>query len=201
MQGHREFESLSVRYTFKNRLLGRLYMKRKSFLSGSYAFRAARHEDLPLLRRWLETPEVTLWWGDPEEQASLLASDLDDPHMAMWIVEFEGRPFAYVQDYDVHNWPQHHFAHLPPGSRGVDAFIGEPDMLGIGHGSVFLRRFAEWLRASGVPVVAIDPDPKNLRARYAYTQAGFVGEVEVDTEWGPAVLMTFAPEFISPCVQ
>ena len=111
--------------------------------------------------------------------------------MVMWIVEAEGRPFAYAQEYSVHAWPQHHFAHLPFGSRGIDAFIGEPDMIGAGHGSVFLRLLAEHLRAEGAPVVAIDPDPENLRARRAYERAGFSGDIEVDTEWGPAVLMTF----------
>jgi aminoglycoside 6'-N-acetyltransferase len=55
--------------------------------------------------------------------------------MVMRIVSFEGRPFAYAQDYAVHVWPQPHFAHLPSGSRAIDSFIGEPDMIGRGHGS------------------------------------------------------------------
>jgi len=29
-----------------------------------------------------------------------------------------------------------------PGSRAIDAFIGEPDMIGRGYGSVFLRLLA-----------------------------------------------------------
>lgn len=156
----------------------------------AYIFRPATRADLPLLRRWLRTPEVTRWWGDPDEQAALLEGDLDDPRMVMRMVAFEGRPFAYAQDYDVHAWPQHHFADLPPRSRGIDAFIGEPEMIGAGHGSAILRLLAERLRAEGAPVVAVDPDPDNLRARRAYERAGFRGSVEVATEWGPAILMT-----------
>jgi len=90
-----------------------------------YTFRRARRQDLTLLRSWLCTPDVVRWWGDPEEQAALLREDLDGPHMVMRIVSYEGRPFAYVQDYDVHVWPQPHFNHLPAGSRAIDAFIGE----------------------------------------------------------------------------
>jgi len=75
----------------------------------------------------------------------LLREDLDEPHMVMRIVSYEGRPFAYVQDYDVHVWPQPHFNHLPAGSRAIDAFIGEPSMISQGHGSVFLRLLAERL--------------------------------------------------------
>jgi aminoglycoside 6'-N-acetyltransferase len=40
-------------------------------------------------------------------------------------------------------------------------------------------------------VVAIDPDPGNVRARRAYEKAGFSGTTAVDTADGPAVLMTF----------
>jgi aminoglycoside 6'-N-acetyltransferase len=157
----------------------------------AYAFRPAAKEDLPMLLRWLRTSEIIRWWGDPEEEAALLKGDLGDPRMRMWIVSFKMRPFAYAQDYAVRDWPQPHFDHLPPGSRAIDAFIGEPEMIGRGHGSAFLRLLAEWLRREGAPVVAIDPDVENLRARRAYQKAGFCGGRVVDTESGPAVLMIF----------
>ncbi len=117
--------------------------------------------------------------------------DLDEPAMVMQIVSFDGKPFAYAQHYAVHTWPQAHFENLPPGSRAIDAFIGEPDMLGKGHGSVFLRLLAGQLRHEGAPVVAIDPDIQNHRARRAYKRAGFRGDTEVMTDSGPAVLMIF----------
>jgi aminoglycoside 6'-N-acetyltransferase len=157
----------------------------------AYSFKPAAKDDLPMLRRWLRTTEIVRWWGDPEEQAALLKGDLDDPRMRMWIVSFKMRPFAYAQDYAIHDWPQPHFDHLPPGSRAIDAFIGEPDMIGCGHGSVFLRILAEQLRCEGAPAVAIDPDEGNLRAWRAYRKAGFRGDCVVDTETGPAILMVF----------
>src|SRR5258708_7151654 len=141
----------------------------------AYTFRPATRQDLPLLQRWLRAPEVVPWWGDPEEQAALLRDDLDEPSMVMRIVCFEGRPFAYAQDYEVHAWPQPHLAHLPAGSRAIDSFIGEPEMIGRGYGSAYLRLLAQQLRAQGAPVVAIDPDQHNLRARRAYEKAGFRG--------------------------
>src|SRR5216683_893596 len=33
--------------------------------------------DLPLVRRWLATPEVTQWWGDSGAQFELVSGDLD----------------------------------------------------------------------------------------------------------------------------
>jgi aminoglycoside 6'-N-acetyltransferase len=158
----------------------------------AYGFRPATADDLPMLRAWLRTPEVARWWGDPDREAAILTGDLNEPAMTMRIVSFKGRPFAYVQHYDVGAWPQPHFADLPAGSRAVDAFIGEPDMLDRGHGAVFLRRLAERLMADGAPMVAIDPDVDNLRARRAYEKAGFSGDTVVETGEGPAILMLFA---------
>ena len=61
-----------------------------------YTFRAMMRDDLAMAQRWLETPEVRLWWGDPDGEAGLLEGGLDEPATTMWIVSFEGRPFAYV---------------------------------------------------------------------------------------------------------
>jgi aminoglycoside 6'-N-acetyltransferase len=157
----------------------------------TYTFRPAQVGDLPLLERWLRTTEVVRWWGEPQEQAALLREDLNDPRMVMRIVALAGRPFAYAQDYDVHVWPQSHFAGLPPGARSIDSFIGEPDMIGKGHGSNYLKLLAHQLRADGASVVAIDPAVENLRARRAYATAGFRGETVVETGEGPAVLMLY----------
>lgn len=158
-----------------------------------YSFRLASHGDLQRLRRWLRTPEVARWWGDPTREFETLRDDLDEPHMTMRIVSFRGRPFAYVQDYDVHAWPQAHLAHLPSGARAVDSFIGLRSMVGRGHGAAYLRLLAERLSAQGAPAVAIDPAVENERARRAYARAGFVGDTPVATPSGPAVVMVYRP--------
>jgi aminoglycoside 6'-N-acetyltransferase len=158
--------------------------------TGGYAFRPMTRADMRLARRWLETPEVQRWWGDAGGQASLLEEDLDDPRMSMWIVSHRGRPFAYIQDYDPLAWEMHHFGHLPPGSRGIDQFIGEPDMLNCGHGSAFIRAHVDNLFALGAPVIGTDPDPGNARAIRAYEKAGFKALRETpDWEGTPVLLM------------
>ena len=157
-----------------------------------YTFRPATRADLPMFKKWLNTSEPMLWWGDPEHEYSLLEEDLENPGMTMLVVSYQGVPFAYAQHYEVHTWPQPHLSHLPAGSRAIDAFIGVPAMLGVGHGSAFLRLLALELKGAGAPAIAIDPDVGNKRARRAYYNAGFRGETVVETEAGPAVLMLFA---------
>ncbi len=74
-------------------------------------------------------------------------------------------------------------------TRGLDQFIGEPDMLDRGHGSAFIRAFADRLLANGAPRVVMDPDPANARAIRAYEKAGFERDRIVHTPDGPALLM------------
>ena len=147
------------------------------------------HADLPLLRRWLATPEVVRWWGDPNEQFALVSGDLDEEAMAQFIVSRDGRPFAYMQCYDVTAWPELTFGTQPKGTRGIDQFIGEPDMLGRGHGSAFIRSFIETQFAAGTPRMLTDPDPGNRRAIRCYENAGFERDRLITTHAGPALLM------------
>jgi aminoglycoside 6'-N-acetyltransferase len=157
-------------------------------VSADYEFVPVTSADLPLIRRWLETPHVSEWWHDPAEQFELVSGDLDHPYMAQYIVASDGRPFAYLQCYNLSDWNTG-FGPQPSGTRGLDQFIGEADMLDRGHGSTFIRSFTERLLANGTPRVVIDPDPTNARAIRAYEKAGFVKDRVVDTPDGPALLM------------
>jgi aminoglycoside 6'-N-acetyltransferase len=157
-------------------------------VSADYEFVPMTSVDLPLIRRWLETPHVSEWWHDPAEQFELVSGDLDHPDMAQFIVASDRRPFAYLQSYNLTDWNTG-FGPQPDGTRGLDQFIGEADMLGRGHGSAFIRAFAEQLLAKGTPRVVIDPDPANARAIRAYARAGFSKDRIVDTPDGLALLM------------
>ena len=72
-------------------------------------------------------------------------------------------------------------------------------MIGRGHGSVFLRLLAERLIREGAPLVAIDPDVGNERARRAYARAGFTGDRVVDTEGGACGADGVRAAILSPC--
>jgi aminoglycoside 6'-N-acetyltransferase len=157
-----------------------------------YLFRPMTAGDLSLIRRWLETSEVRRWWGQPDEQYALVSGDLDHPDMDQFMVALDGRPFAYIQCYALSTWNQG-FGAQPPRTRGIDQFIGEPDMIGRGHGSTFIRQFVENLLTSGIPRIVTDPDPENGRAVRAYAKAGFQSERVVDTPDGPALLMVRNP--------
>ena len=153
-----------------------------------YEFRLMTAADLPLMKRWLAMPHVTEWWGNAGEQYQLVSDDLEHPAMDQYIVATDGRPFAYLQCYDLTAWNSG-FGAQPLGARGIDQFIGEPDMIGHGHGSAFIRAFIDGRLAAGMPRAVTDPDPANARAVRAYEKAGFRRDRMVDTPDGPALLM------------
>ena len=144
--------------------------------------------DLPLIRKWLETPHVSEWWLHPPEEFELVSGDLAHPDVAQFVVQVAARPFAYLQCYHL-SAVNKGFGPQPEGTRGLDQFIGEADMLGRGHGSAFVRDFADRLLAAGTPRVVLDPEPDNARAIRAYEKAGFKRDRIVDTPDGPALLM------------
>jgi aminoglycoside 6'-N-acetyltransferase len=163
----------------------------------AYRFRPFTRADLPLIHEWRARPHVIRWWGPPEVERA--EQSLLDPNRAMWIVELAGRPFAYAQDYDPHAWDPHPFAHLPPGARGIDQYIGEPDFLNQGHGSAFVRQHCDRLFAAGVTAIGTDPHPDNARAVRAYRKAGFaITGGPVETRWGRALLMERWPGGAAP---
>ena len=144
-----------------------------------YSFRAVSEGDLPLLRRWLETPHVAEWWTDGTE-ASLasIREAMDSVSVEPLIVELDGRPIAYLQAYDPHLEDDHPYAEL----------------VGVGHGSAIIAQFAQDLFDEGAPRVIIDPDPKNHRAIRAYAKAGFRPLGERTSQYGRALLMALDAE-------
>ncbi len=112
----------------------------------------------------------------------------NEPAMDQFIVSAGSSDFAYLQCYDLTAWNSG-FGEHPRGTRGIDQFIGEPDMIERGHGSAFIRAFVDERLRNGAPRIVTDPDPANARAVRAYEKAGFEKAGMVDTPDGPALLM------------
>jgi len=161
-------------------------------MAPDYLFRPMTPGDLPLVRRWLALPHVREWWGEPDEQYSLVSGDLDEPAMDQYIFSTAGNPLAYLQCYDLTAWNSGFGPH-PLGTRGIDLFIGEPDMIERGHGSALVRCFVDDRLQKGAPRIVTDPDPANGRAVRAYGKAGFEKDRMVETPDGPALLMIRNP--------
>ena len=154
-----------------------------------YDFRAVTGNDLPMIGAWIAAPHAAAWWGDPEREIAEIREHIDSVSVEPLIVELDGKPIAYLQAYDPHLEDDHPYQDQPFGTIGLDLTIGEPTLVGVGHGSALLRQFVAQLFAEGTPRVIIDPDPTNARAIRAYEKAGFRAFELRSSVYGPALMM------------
>jgi aminoglycoside 6'-N-acetyltransferase len=155
----------------------------------TYRFRVVTSADLPLLREWLWCGHVREWWGDPARGLARITEHIVDPAINPFIVECDDKPIGYIQSWDPHAQADHPCRDQPLGTRGIDQFIGDPELVGQGYGTTFVSLFVEGLFKTGAPRVITDPSPRNSRAIRAYIKAGFK---EIDrrmTISGEALLM------------
>jgi aminoglycoside 6'-N-acetyltransferase len=129
-------------------------------------------------RAWLEEPHLAEWWDDAQtEVASRKSEEAIDERSTTepLIVELDGRPIAYLQNYDPHLEDGHPYQDQPTGT--------------LGHRHVHRPARRSSARATARPSSASSstqlfdegasacssstPTPTNARAIRAYEKAGF----------------------------
>lgn len=138
----------------------------------NYSFRRLSHDDLPLIRAWLNTPQVKAWWGSADRQIALMKQDMKSDSIIMHVVELVGKPFAYIHNHDARAFAMPEYADLPPGARVIDTFLGDPDYLGQGHAAGYIDAYLRDLRLH-YPMVAVAANTTDARTLGIYKQAGF----------------------------
>jgi len=164
-----------------------------------YEFRAMTEADLPLMRRWLETPHFLQWWGEPETELSYMRDMIEGRDTTRpFVFCVDGEPTGYIQYWFVghhqnETWIADHpwLAELPADTIGVDLSIGDGDKLSKGIGSEALRAFCEDLVRKGHRTIVIDPDPANGRAVRAYEKAGFRAIPHLRGKTADALIMQY----------
>jgi aminoglycoside 6'-N-acetyltransferase len=161
-------------------------------------FRRLRRDDFGDLERWLSTPHVRLWWGDPLDAAGVEKEfgpciDGVDPTM-VFVSTLARRPIGLVQTYLLSDTPEYEAAVGVTGGAGMDLFIGEPDVLGVGLGKAIVRRFVKEIGWEAFPAVKrymAGPSARNIRSRRTFEAAGFVyiRQVDVPGEPDPEAVM------------
>lgn len=147
-----------------------------------YAFEPLREEDLPLVERWLLEPHVRRWWQ--EDEADYPAGTLEELRSAIrgddpareFLIRIDGRPAGQIQCYRTDDDPAYAAAlALDRPAVGLDLFIGEPALIGLGHGPALLRQFVRDIIfvLYDVDICVIGPSTDNLPAIRAYEKAGF----------------------------
>ncbi|MBZ9938033.1 acetyltransferase [Mesorhizobium sp. BR1-1-16] len=157
--------------------------------SQRYGFRPLAQRDLGRIHAWLSAPYVAAWWDAADLATEKIAAHINDPAVRPYLILIDGREAGYLQSYDPHAEADHPYQDQPQSTLGIDQFIGEADLVGIGHGPGLVEAFARRRFAEGVPRIITDPDPANQRAVRAYAKAGFRVLDQRTTIYGPALIM------------
>lgn len=134
------------------------------------------------MRRWLLRPHVRQWYDDvpgaayPDDtirdyQTAIRGQDPTD----LYVIMLDGRPIGALQSYRIDDHPEY-AAQVALGrpAIGIDLFIGEPELIGRGHGPALIRSFLrDAFPRYGVERCVIGPTMSNAAAIRAYEKAGF----------------------------
>lgn len=154
------------------------------------AFRTLQEDDLVVLKRWLEDPDVALWYETDSTELGALRQEYaaairgEGPDRS-FIIQLDGRDAGYIQGYVIDAHPDYaRQMQVDPGAVGIDLFIGEPGMRNRGLGSAVIRAFLRQVvfGEMGAEVAIIAPAPDNTRAIRAYEKAGFTWQKTVYIE-------------------
>lgn len=134
------------------------------------AFRGLEEADLPLLLKWLQRPHVLEWWDEGEDAIEKVREAYGpEKGIGRYIAtlsvpgRFEQMPFGFFQHYRVDD-----------DTVSIDQFMGVPELVGKGLGTVSVRRFTEMIFTEIAPRrIILDPAPDNFRAIRCYEKAGF----------------------------
>jgi aminoglycoside 6'-N-acetyltransferase len=154
-------------------------------------------DDLPLVRAWLGVPHVARWWPDGGQQARWIEEHLGEASMRCLVLTIDGVDVGYLQTYDPHHEPciapdgtvGHPYRDQPPGTRGIDLFVGDTRYVDRGHGPRLVAHVVDGLFRTGCPCVVTDPDPSNAQSVAAFRKVGFYPLEERQTGWGRVLLM------------
>jgi aminoglycoside 6'-N-acetyltransferase len=155
--------------------------------------RPAGERDVPALAAIRAIPEVYARWRGDADLVAEIRADLDEPDVAVFAVEHDGRVVGAVH-YEEEPDPDYRHA-------SIDIYL-DPAVHGRGLGTDAVRTLARHLiRDRGHHRLTIDPAVDNLAAVRAYEKVGFrpVGvmrryERGPDGRWHDGLLMDLVAE-------
>ncbi|MCU0267188.1 MAG: acetyltransferase [Acidimicrobiales bacterium] len=166
---------------------------------GPITFRRLAEDDLALLHRWLQDPDVVRWWEGDDVSWEAVQRDYgpgspDPPEH--WLALVDGVEVGWLQCYPALDDPEESEAWFAHGVRrsaaGIDYLIGAPANRGRGLGALLIGRFVEEIVFGRHPAwtqVCASPLAANTASWRALEKAGFRPVATLDDATGPCTLM------------
>ncbi|MBC8258099.1 MAG: GNAT family N-acetyltransferase [SAR324 cluster bacterium] len=136
--------------------------------------------DLTLIEKWLVQPHVKKWF-DKSVWVKEISENLHSDWVWQFRADLNSTPAGFVQCYDTAKAPQGSWSTQPPGTLGIDFFLGEPSLLGNGNGVKLVNDFVEYLECSFNPRrIIADPEMENTRSQNTLKSCGFQADHNSD---------------------
>ncbi len=163
------------------------------------SFKEVTAGDMPLVLSWFKEPHVRQWWPAPEENELFenFLQRIRSKNTFPYMILVDGKSIGYIQYYYIDRSVQKAGEWLPPlpeATVGTDQFIGNPEYLGKGYGTVCIKEFITYLTHAVEPSITtfiVDPEPTNYAAIRCYEKVGFRQLGNYTTPFGPILLMRY----------
>jgi aminoglycoside 6'-N-acetyltransferase len=159
------------------------------------SFRRATRDDFPLIAAWLAQPHVARWWNHevtPDAMERDFGPSADDAEPSEdHIVLLDGRPIGLLQFSRYADYPEYQdelgdLVELPHDAVSIDYLIGDPTLIGQGHGTAMLGAFVQriWRADPLASCVVVPVSSANPASWRALLSAGFrlIGRGELDPD-------------------
>jgi acetyl CoA:N6-hydroxylysine acetyl transferase len=155
-------------------------------------------KDVVLVHRWMNDPAAARYWGlagSVERTADHLAEQRVLPYTEAYLARLAGRPIGYWELYRAAE--DRLAAHYParPDDLGVRLLIGEPEVRGLGLGTLLLTELCDSVQRQSACRVVARPDERDGAAVRAFIAAGFVPSRTVTPPGKRATLVIRDPDF------
>ena len=168
----------------------------QEFSCEDYDFGCLTAKDIALLKQWVQMPHAQTWWTPNESDFMQMEQEQNgSPKEAVrYTVEHKGRKFAYVQLSDLSTIWQDIWVDNPQPKKtcAICQFTGDPEMIGFGHGTNYLKALIEEILCNqAIPLekIVACPASDNVHAIQCFHQVGFRKESNIDTPTGSVTLM------------
>lgn len=153
--------------------------------------------DLEIVYRWMNEPHVAKYWNQAwsrDRWSEHLAAQLAGLDSRPFLVEYTGRPMAYVELYRAASHPVAAHYNVDQHDIGLHIAIGELDLTGRGFGRLICKSLIEAIlvQSGACRRIIAEPDVRNNAACRLFQALGMHRVGEVDLTYKRAVLFVFA---------
>ncbi|MBY6035978.1 acetyltransferase [Fictibacillus nanhaiensis] len=151
--------------------------------------RNMQREDYPIMHKWLNDPLVLKYYEEPPSSLDAIRLKFNqriegNHYVRPFIIDYEDKAIGYIQFYEIQEEKRIEYGFDEERNMyGIDQFIGETKMWGLGIGTYMILKMLELLkRERSASRVLLEVKKTNMRAIACYKKCGFVIVKELTPE-------------------